>query len=78
MVRNLISGQERTFGSVLEYAVARDGKTLLFAVSSKTDAENGVFAMNAGARQETPIALASGPGRYLKVTWDREQKRAAS
>ena len=23
------------------------------------------------------MALASGPGRYLKVTWDREQKRAA-
>ncbi len=77
VVRDLMSGQERTFGGVIEYAVARDGKTLLFAVSSKTDAENGVFAMNAGARQETPIALASGPGRYLKVTWDREQKRAA-
>lgn len=77
VVRDLMSGQERTFGGVLEYAAARDGKTLLFAVSSKTDSENGVFAMNAGARQETPIALASGPGRYLKVTWDREQKRAA-
>ena len=77
VVRDLMSGQERTFGSVLEYAVARDGKTLLFAVSSKADAENGVFAMNAGARQETPIVIASGPGRYLKVTWDREQKRAA-
>jgi dipeptidyl aminopeptidase/acylaminoacyl peptidase len=77
VVRDLMSGQERTFPSVLEYAVARDGKTLLFAVSSKTETENGVFAMNAGARQETPIVLASGPGRYLKVTWDREQKRAA-
>jgi dipeptidyl aminopeptidase/acylaminoacyl peptidase len=77
VVRDLMTGQERTFGSVLEYAVARDGKTLLFAVSSKTEGENGVFAMNAGARQESPTALASGPGRYLKVTWDREQKRAA-
>ena len=77
VVRDLMSGQERTFGSVLEYAVARDGKTLLFAVASKTDTENGVFAMNAGARQETPTALAAGPGRYLKVTWDRGQKRAA-
>ena len=77
VVRDLASGQERTFGSVLEYAAARDGKTLLFAVSSKTDSENGVFAMNAGARQDAPIALAAGPGRYLKVTWDREQKRAA-
>ncbi len=77
VVRDLMSGQEKTFGSVLEYAVARDGKTLLFAVSSKTESENGVFAMNAGARPEALTALASGPGRYLKVTWDREQKRAA-
>ena len=77
VVRDLMSGQERTFGSVLEYAVTRDGKSLLFAVSSKTDSENGVFALNAGSRQEAPLALASGPGRYLKVTWDREQKRAA-
>jgi dipeptidyl aminopeptidase/acylaminoacyl peptidase len=77
VVRDLMSAQERTFGSVLEYAVSRDGKTLLFAVSSKTDTENGVYAMNAGARQETPLTLASGPGRYLKVTWDREQKHAA-
>ncbi|MBK5255858.1 MAG: S9 family peptidase [Vicinamibacteria bacterium] len=77
VVRDLMSGQERTFPSVLEYAAARDGQTLLFAVSSKTEAENGVFAMNAGASRETPTTLASGPGRYLKVTWDREQKQAA-
>ena len=77
VVRDLMSGQEKTFGSVLEYAAARDGKALLFAVSSKTDAENGVFAMNAAARQEAPLALAAGPGRYLKVTWDREQKQAS-
>ena len=58
VVRDLASGQERTFGSVLEYAIARDGRTLLFAVSSKTDSENGVFAMEAGARPERSIRLA--------------------
>mgnify|MGYP000629465408 CR=1 FL=1 len=77
VVRDLASGQEKTFGSVLEYAAARDGNALLFAVSSKTEADNGVFALSPGAGQEAPKALASGPGRYLKVTWDREQKRAA-
>jgi dipeptidyl aminopeptidase/acylaminoacyl peptidase len=75
VVRDLATGQERTLGSVLEYAVARDGKALVYAVSSKTDTENGVFALNTVAPQEAPKALASGPGRYLKVTWDREQKR---
>ena len=77
IVRDLVSGEERTFPSVLEYAVARDGAALLFAVSSRTESENGVFAVKAGARQEAPIALASGAGRYLKLTWDRDQKRAA-
>lgn len=77
VVRDLVSGQETAFGSTLEYAVSRDGKTLLFAVSSKTESENGVFAMNVDARGEAPSALAAGPGRYLKVTWDRQQKRAA-
>ncbi|MEO5762774.1 MAG: hypothetical protein ABIR28_10735, partial [Vicinamibacteria bacterium] len=76
VVRDLMSSQEKTFPSVMEYSVARDGKMLLYAVSSKTESENGVFAMNAGASQETPWALASGPGRYLKVTWDRQQKSA--
>ena len=77
VVRDLPTGQERTFGSVLEYAVARDGKGLLFAVSSKTEAENGVFSLAPAVGQAAPKALASGPGRYLKVTWDRDQKRAA-
>lgn len=77
VVRDLASGQERTFGSVLEYAVARDGAALLFAVSSKTEAENGVFALSPAVGADAPKALASGPGRYLKVAWDREQKRAA-
>ncbi len=77
VVRDLRSGQERTFGSVLEYAVARDGQAVLFAVSSRTESENGVFAVNPGAGSLTPTTLASGPGRYLKVTWDREHKRAA-
>ena len=77
VVRDLATAEEMTLPNVLEYAVARDGETLLYAVSSKTESENGVFALAAGSRRETPTALASGPGRYLKITWDREQKRAA-
>ena len=77
VVRDLASGKETTFPSVLEYAVTRDGQMVLYAVSSKTEAENGVFAFAPGAGDAAPVALAQGPGRYLKVTWDREQKRAA-
>lgn len=77
VVRDLASGKEATFPSVLEYAVARDGQMVLYAVSSKTETENGVFALTPGASDAAPVALVQGPGRYLKVTWDREQKRAA-
>lgn len=77
VVRELTSGRERTFPAVTDYVVARDGKTLLYAVSAKDESQNGVFALNLGPGQETPAALASGPGRYLKLAWDREQGKAA-
>lgn len=77
VVRNLASGQEAIFPNALEYAVSRDGQMILFAVSSKTEADNGVFALTPGGVGATPLALAQGPGRYLKLAWDREQKRAA-
>ena len=65
---------ERTFTSVLEYSFARDGKTLLFAVSARKEAENGVFAVTPG-NDSAPAALLAGKGRYAKMTWDREQKQ---
>jgi len=77
VMRDLASGKETTFPSVLEYSVARDGALLLYAVSSKTETENGVFVLIVGASSPPPTALVSGAGRYLKLTWDREQKRAA-
>jgi dipeptidyl aminopeptidase/acylaminoacyl peptidase len=67
---------ERTFANVAEYSFARDGRTLLFAVSSKTEADNGVYATNPGD-PAAPVALLAGKGKYSKLTWDREQKQAA-
>jgi dipeptidyl aminopeptidase/acylaminoacyl peptidase len=66
---------EQVFANVLEYSFSRDGRTLLFAVSSRTDRENGVFAVTPGAAT-APLVLASGPGRYVGLTWDREQTQA--
>ncbi|ACB76179.1 S9 family peptidase [Opitutus terrae] len=66
---------ERVFPNVLDYSFARDGRMLVFTVASRTETENGVYAVTPGD-SATPIALVSGPGRYVKFTWDREQTQA--
>ena len=76
VLRELSSGFERVFANVLENSFARDGKTLLFTVASKTEADNGVYALATG-EAVAPVALLSGKGKYLKLTWDREQSQLA-
>jgi dipeptidyl aminopeptidase/acylaminoacyl peptidase len=70
---------ERTFNDVLDYSLARDGRTLLTTVATKTSpATNGVYTFTPGAAADTtPAALLAGKGKYLKLTWDREQTQAA-
>lgn len=63
---------ERTFGNVLDYSFARDGKTLAFTVSSRKEDDNGAYAVTPGD-DAAPRALLSGKGRYSRLTWDREQ-----
>ena len=67
---------ERLFPNVLEYSFARDGRTLVFIVASRTEAENGVYAVTPGD-PAAPVTLVTGPGRYQKFTWDRAQTQAA-
>jgi dipeptidyl aminopeptidase/acylaminoacyl peptidase len=75
VLRNLNTGAERVFAHVVEYSFARDGRTLLFTVSSRTEHDNGVYAFTPGASK--PIALLAGPGQYLRLAWDRPQSQAA-
>ena len=67
---------ERTFEDVLEYALSRDGKTLVYAVSSRKPETNGVYAA-ATSGEAPPAALLSGRGKYARLTWDRRQARLA-
>jgi dipeptidyl aminopeptidase/acylaminoacyl peptidase len=75
VLRALDTSEERTFGSVVDYSFARDGKTLLYTVSSRTPEQNGIFAV-APADAAAPVALLAGRGRYSRLTWDREQTQA--
>jgi dipeptidyl aminopeptidase/acylaminoacyl peptidase len=76
VLRDLQSSTERVFHDVSEYSFARDGKTLVYAVASNNEADNGIFAVTPGD-SAAPAALLTGPGRYSKFTWDREQTQGA-
>ncbi len=76
VVRDLAAGAERTFASVSDYALARDGKALLYTVSAKTETENGVYVATPGDAA-APRGLLTGKGRYSRLTWDREQTQLA-
>lgn len=67
---------ERVFPFVAEYSFARDGKTLVFAVNSRKEEDNGVFAVTPGA-DAAPAPLKAGKGKYSKLVWDRSQQRLA-
>lgn len=67
---------ERVFAFVAEYSFARDGKTLVYAVQSRKEEDNGVYAFTPGAPGEA-VALKAGQGKYSKLAWDRAQKRLA-
>jgi dipeptidyl aminopeptidase/acylaminoacyl peptidase len=72
VLRDLASGTERTFADVTEHVVTRDGKTLVYAVSSKAQENNGVYAVQPLPGGDV-LPLLSGKGRYQKLTWDEKQ-----
>lgn len=76
VLRDLATAFERSFAGVTDYAFARDGRTLVFSVTAPDGAQNGVFAVTPGD-PAPPLALATGPGRYRKFTWNRLQTAAA-
>ncbi|MFM8395711.1 MAG: prolyl oligopeptidase family serine peptidase, partial [Acidobacteriota bacterium] len=78
ILHNLINSQETSFADVLEYSFSKDGRSLLFAVSSREEEKNGLFLAKVGSDQPTaPVALLSGKGRYSRLTWDENQTRLA-
>jgi dipeptidyl aminopeptidase/acylaminoacyl peptidase len=71
-IRNLATGEERTVHDVSEFALAKDARTLVYAVSAKAEDANGVFALTPGGAA-APAALVSGKGKYSKLAWNENQ-----
>ncbi|MFP5262071.1 MAG: S9 family peptidase [Blastocatellia bacterium] len=76
VLRNLADKSDRTFRDVLEYTVSKDGRSLVYAVYSKQEETNGVYAVTPGAAGP-PAPLAAGKGKYAKLTWDEKQTQLA-
>jgi dipeptidyl aminopeptidase/acylaminoacyl peptidase len=76
VLRDLARPQDRSFANALDYSFARDGKTLVYTVSSRKEEENGVFAVTP-ASEAAPAALLAGKGKYVKLTWSRAQNQLA-
>src|SRR6266542_1974927 len=76
VLRNMTSGTERTFSDVLDYTLSKDAKTLVFAVSSRKEETNGVYAVMPQT-EGAPVSLLADKGKYQKLTWDEDQTELA-
>ncbi len=76
VLRTLVTGAEREFPDVLEYALSKDAGTLVYAVSSNKEDANGVYAV-AASPDASPVALLAGRGKYTKLVWDEAQAQIA-
>lgn len=74
VIRNLDTGAERTISSVTEYVLSKDGATVACAVFAKEPAKSGVFVIEGTGE---PAAVLEGKGKYVHLTWDRQQKQLA-
>src|SRR5580658_689364 len=76
VLRSLTDATERTFPDTAEFSLTEDGKQLVYAVSARDTAKNGVFMVAIGSNN-APVALLDGKGKYLKLTWDENQTELA-
>src|SRR5581483_8223996 len=76
VLKNLGDRSERAFADVTEYTLSKDGRSLVFAVSSKNEDANGAFVAVPGSA-DAPAALLTGKGKYTKLVWDDKQTQLA-
>src|SRR5260370_24952272 len=69
VLRNTANVTERDFNDVLDYTLSKNGKTLVFSVSSKEEETNGIYAVTPQS-DAAPASLLAGKGKYQKLTWD--------
>lgn len=76
VLRSLAGGSERVFAEVLDYSFSKDAGTLVYAVSSRKEETNGLYAVTPG-NEAAPADLLTGKGRYTRISWDENQRQLA-
>jgi dipeptidyl aminopeptidase/acylaminoacyl peptidase len=76
VVRNLADKSERTIPDVLEFALSKDAKSLIYTVSSRTPENNGAYRIAPGTT-DSPTAILAGKGKYTGLTRDEKQTQLA-
>lgn len=76
VLRDTSTGGERKFPDVLDFTFNKDAKTLVFAISSKKEETNGVYAVTPQV-DGAPVVLLSGKGKYQRLTWDEDNTQLA-
>jgi dipeptidyl aminopeptidase/acylaminoacyl peptidase len=72
VLRSLKDGNETAFEDVLKYLFTKNGKHLLYVVSSKENPEtDGVYFIEPG--NDSGTALLTGKGKYTKWALDKEE-----
>ncbi|MGH9481568.1 MAG: prolyl oligopeptidase family serine peptidase, partial [Terriglobales bacterium] len=71
VIRQLDGGASVTLAAATDFAWAKDGRQLAYAVSAPADAGNGVYLWSAAAGlNAAPRALLRGPGQYQQLAWN--------
>jgi dipeptidyl aminopeptidase/acylaminoacyl peptidase len=75
VLRHLPDQSEKKFEDVTEYSLSKDGAFLVYAVSSKKEDRNGVYAVETAGGEARPVL--NGKGRYRRLVWDDKQTQMA-
>jgi dipeptidyl aminopeptidase/acylaminoacyl peptidase len=76
VLRNMADKSEQVFADVSEFTLSKDAQSLVYAVASRKDETNGVYAVTTGAGSG-PAPLLTGKGKYTRLTWDENQAQLA-
>lgn len=78
VIRNLASGAERNLPHVLEFSLTKNGKTLAYAVRSRSSEEtNGVYLLDPSTPDSRPTTVIAGKGKYSNLAWNENQTQFA-
>lgn len=71
VLKSLAGSTERKFDGVVDYTLAKDGATLVYANAA------GVYAIQTATPDATPTTLIEDKAKFAKLTWDDKQQQLA-